>query len=126
MLYPMLDFFFQRFFYIISETFIRMRKKIVNWLSLLSTYDIEIRKKYLIIHLKKLGITIHKIYLPISENLRNKKVFIVSQESVCEITHPFGIKYFLDPKEMNAEYFLVKKENGSIKKIITKDQIETA
>jgi hypothetical protein len=86
--------------------------------SFLNTYYIEYKEKYLILHLKKAGNNIGKIYLPIDNNLRNKKVYLKVKDDLIDITHPLCIRYFLEPEDLNGQCFIVyEKENQSFKKI---------
>jgi hypothetical protein len=111
---------------------LKLRYMIRLAFSFLHTYYIEHRDKYLILYLKNAGVTIGKIYLPVDNSLRGKKVFLSSKDidkkegkqDLVDITHPFCIKYFLEPEDLNGQYFLIyEKENQSIKKAYSSKEI---
>lgn len=96
-------------------------QKISNYIS---SYSIEQKDTYVILSLKRLGFVIYKLYLPIDKEMQKKKLYLSSKSRIFDITHPFGIRYFLNPNDMGGDYFLLKDQDGSITKIFSLDELK--
>jgi hypothetical protein len=83
---------------------------------ILSGVSVSIHRKYVHIRFKRFGKQ-YQLFLPVSPTLKTKHqvVMITKNNKIVDITHPFGIPYFLTAEDMDAQKLVFIDHNGDMR-----------